>query len=157
MTEFLYAYPTAAVGSGPNTNLVYAKAPFSLKSVAIYVHGMLQAGSAFYNARPFSTNVISGVKPCLRSDIDRLRNGVIAHENKHYSEAKAFFDATDAQKAFEATRAPIDVASITEDSFKAASDAAVAASFGAALDQKSDKDVDNNNPVITPSCDPSKS
>jgi len=149
-------YRWGTVGGGPNTNLVYTRAPATVEASRIFIHAWLLSDSRFYKAQRGNSNPILGQRDCNGADIDRLRNNVIAHETLHYSEDKKFFDTHDVQAALEAAHAPFHVSQLgqpgSDDALKAARDAASDAAFGTAWKAVAETAVDTGHPVDTPSC-----
>jgi hypothetical protein len=152
----VYTYHFGTVASGPNANLVYTRAPMSLKSATIYVHGWLLSTSAFYRAQAISSNTVIGTRPCTRSDIDALRNAVITHENLHYSESKKFFDTHDVLKALEAAYAPFDAVQLDLTALETAHDAMTNGAFDTAWKAAALTAVDDQHPVPTSACSPAQ-
>jgi hypothetical protein len=80
---------------------VYSVAAAVLGEPEIFVHAWLESGSAFYKAQSANPNIVMGKNTCARSDVDRIRNRTIEHEQKHYAEDKAFFDSVKVQERLE--------------------------------------------------------
>ena len=78
----------------------------------MYIHAWLYRGSSFYRAQVGNPNQVMGQRPCTGADIDRLRDNTIAHEQKHFTEDKLYFETHDVQKQVEAAFAPIDASAI---------------------------------------------
>ncbi|MDE3151833.1 MAG: hypothetical protein KGL93_06250 [Gemmatimonadota bacterium] len=152
------AYYWGTVANGPNTNLVYTRAPATIQPPHIYIHAWLLPTSAFYRAQHANPNVVLGRNHCSAADIDRLRNNTIAHEDRHYTEDRAFFENQDVQAALEAAHAEFDVSTLGQpgsgQALTAARDAAAAAAYKAAWDGAVKTAVDQQYPVQTPDCIP---